>query len=148
MIAIPLPGTGVSIFQGMDTLIAEHSHRLVSLRCRSSSSWRGLATLPQRAQAADWGLHRWSSNTPLADDVNQSRSVAGRGAGSASGWRYRTLARLHGLGLVCRAIRFEVRPRKDAGVWVMARGLGNAIAHGRTLTKATVALIRILAPDG
>jgi hypothetical protein len=40
----------------------------------------------------------------------------------------------------------EVRSRKG-GVWVMARGLGNPIAHGRTLSEATAALIRMLAPD-
>jgi hypothetical protein len=59
----------------------------------------------------------------------------------------RTLTGLHALGLPCEGIRFEIRSRKAAGVWVMAHGLGNAIAHGRTLTEATAALLRILAPD-
>jgi hypothetical protein len=29
----------------------------------------------------------------------------------------------------------------------MARGFGNPIAHGRTLTEETAALVRMLAPD-
>jgi hypothetical protein len=29
----------------------------------------------------------------------------------------------------------------------MARGLGNPMAHGRTLSEATAALVRMLAPD-
>jgi len=59
---------------------------------------------------------------------------------------HRTLTGLRALCLKVAQIRFEVRSRKGGGVWVMARGLGNAIAHGRTLTEATAALIRILAP--
>lgn len=60
---------------------------------------------------------------------------------------HRTLTGLSALGLPVDQIRFEVRSRKDSGVWVMARGLGNPIAHCRTLSEATAALIRMLAPD-
>ena len=60
---------------------------------------------------------------------------------------HRTLTGLQALGLPVDQIRFEVRSRKGAGVWVMARALGNPIAHGRTLSEATAALVRMLAPD-
>ena len=60
---------------------------------------------------------------------------------------HRTLTGLRALGLPVDRIRFEIRSRKGGGVWVMARGLGNAIAHGGTLSEATAALVRILAPD-
>jgi hypothetical protein len=60
---------------------------------------------------------------------------------------HRTLTGLRALGLNVSQIRIEVRSRKGGGVWVMARGFGNPIAHGRTLSDATAALVRILAPD-
>ena len=60
---------------------------------------------------------------------------------------HRTLTGLRALGLKVAQVRFEIRSRKGAGVWVMARGLGNPIAHGRTLSEATAALVRVLAPD-
>jgi len=60
---------------------------------------------------------------------------------------HRTLTGLRALGLPVDQIRFEVRSLKDSGVWVMARGLGNPIARGRTLSVATAALVRMLAPD-
>jgi len=44
---------------------------------------------------------------------------------------HRTLTGLRALGLKVAQIRFEVRSRKGAGVWVMARGLGM-----RSLTAA------------
>jgi len=59
---------------------------------------------------------------------------------------HRTLTGLRALGLKVAQIRFEVRSRKNAGVWVMARGLGNPIARGRTLSEATAALIKLLDP--
>src|SRR5208282_6643961 len=60
---------------------------------------------------------------------------------------HRTLTGLRTLGLKVAQIRFEVRSRKGAGVWVMARGFGNPIAHGRTLTEATASLVRMLTAD-
>jgi hypothetical protein len=60
---------------------------------------------------------------------------------------HRTLTGLRAVGLPVDQIRIEVRSRKGAGVWVMARGLGNPIAHGRILSEATTALITMLAPD-
>lgn len=59
----------------------------------------------------------------------------------------RTLTGLRSLGLKVDQVRFEVRSRKGVGFYVMARGLGNPIAHGRTLSEATAALVRMLAPD-
>ena len=43
-------------------------------------------------------------------------------------------------------VRFEVRLRRGFGFWVMARGPGNPIGHGRTLSEATAALIKLLDP--
>jgi hypothetical protein len=60
---------------------------------------------------------------------------------------HRTLTGLRSLGLKVDQVRFEVRSRKGSGVWVMARGLCNPIAHGHTLSEATAALVRMLAPD-
>jgi|GEM_PF-5945801 hypothetical protein len=60
---------------------------------------------------------------------------------------HRTLTGLRSLGLKVDQVRFEVRSRKGVGFYVMARGLGNPIAHGRTLSEATAALVRMLAPD-
>ena len=57
---------------------------------------------------------------------------------------HRTLTGLRALGLKVAQIRVEVRSRKGAGVWVMARGLGNPMARGRTLSEATSALIKLL----
>ena len=59
----------------------------------------------------------------------------------------RALTGLRALGLNVDRIRIEVRSHRVFGVHVMARGLGNPIAHGRTLSVATAALIRMLAPD-
>jgi len=59
---------------------------------------------------------------------------------------HRTLTGLRALGLKVAQVRFEIRSRKGAGVWVMTRGLGNAIAHGRTLSEATAALIKLVDP--
>jgi hypothetical protein len=57
------------------------------------------------------------------------------------------LTGLRALGLPVAQIRFEVRSRKGAaGVWVMACGLGNPVAHGRTLSEATAALVKLLDP--
>jgi len=88
----------------------------------------------------------------LGAAVRRSRST-GWPAEVSSGARgvftsHRTLTGLRALGLNCGAsgIRFEVRSRKGAGVWVMARGLGNAIAHGRMLSEATADLIKLLDP--
>src|ERR1039457_4167943 len=53
---------------------------------------------------------------------------------------HRTLTGLRALGLKVAQVRFEVRSRRGFGFWVMARGLGNPIAHGRTLSEATAAL--------
>ena len=60
---------------------------------------------------------------------------------------YRTLTGLRAFGLKVDQVRFEVRSRRGFGVWAMARGLGSPIAHGRTLSEATAALVRMLAPD-
>jgi len=59
---------------------------------------------------------------------------------------HRTLKGLRALGLSVDQVRFEIRSRKGAGVWVMARGLGNPIAHGGTLSEATAALIKLIDP--
>ena len=60
---------------------------------------------------------------------------------------HRMLTGLRALGLPVAQARFEVRSRKGvAGVWVLARGLGNPVAHGRTLSEATAALVRMLDP--
>ena len=57
---------------------------------------------------------------------------------------HRTLTGLRALGLKVAQVRFEVRSRRGFGFWVMARGLGNPIAHGRTLSEATAALIKLI----
>jgi hypothetical protein len=68
---------------------------------------------------------------------------AGRGVFTS----HRMLTGLRALGLPVAQVRFEVRSRKGvAGVWVMLRGLGNPIAHGRTLSEATAALVRLIDP--
>jgi hypothetical protein len=42
-------------------------------------------------------------------------------------------------------VRFEVRSRRGAaGVWAMPHGLSNPIAHGRTLSEATAALVKLI----
>jgi hypothetical protein len=53
---------------------------------------------------------------------------------------------LRALGLKVAQVRFEVRSRRGFGFWVTARGLGNPIAHGRTLSEATAALIKLIDP--
>jgi len=58
----------------------------------------------------------------------------------------RQLTGLRALGLGVDRVRIEVRSLKGAGSWVMARGLGNPIAHGCTLSEATAALIKLLDP--
>jgi hypothetical protein len=60
---------------------------------------------------------------------------------------HRTLKGLRALGPPVDSVVFDIRSRRGFGFWVMARGLGNPIAHGRTLSEATAALIRMLAPD-
>lgn len=60
---------------------------------------------------------------------------------------YRRLIGLRDLGLSSDSIRIDVRSRRGLGVWVMARGLGNPIAHGKDLSEATAALVKMLAPD-
>jgi len=65
--------------------------------------------------------------------------AGGRGVFTSS----RRLTGLRALGWGLDQVRIEVRSRKGAGVWVMMRGLGNPIAHGRTLSEATAALIKI-----
>jgi hypothetical protein len=59
---------------------------------------------------------------------------------------HRTLTGLRELGLKVAQIRFEVRSRSGFGVYVMAHGLGNPIAHGRTLSEATAALVKLIDP--
>lgn len=59
----------------------------------------------------------------------------------------RWLTGLKALGLSTDQVPFEVRSRRGHGVWVMARGLGNPIAHGKDLGEATAALVRLLVPD-
>jgi len=105
------------------------------------------ATRNERPESQDGGKIR----ARLGGAVRRSRSTTWP-AEVSSGARgvftsHRTLTGLRSLGLSVGQIRFEVRSRRGAGVWVMARGLGNAIAHGRTLSEATAALVRILAPD-
>lgn len=58
----------------------------------------------------------------------------------------RRLTGLRALGLNVDQVRIEVRSLKGAGVWVMARGLGNPIVHGCTLSEATAALIKLIDP--
>lgn len=60
---------------------------------------------------------------------------------------YRRLVGLRRLGLSLDSIRIDVRSRRGQGVWVMARGFGNPIAHGKDLSQATAALVMLLAPD-
>ncbi len=104
------------------------------------------ATRNERPESRDGGKIR----ARLGGAVRRSRSTnwpaevstGARGVFSS----HRTLTGLRSLGLSVGQIRLEVRSRKGAGVWVMAR-LGNAIANGRTLSEAPAALIRILAPD-
>ena len=60
---------------------------------------------------------------------------------------HRTLTGLRALGLRVDQVRFEVRSRRGFGFWVMGRSVGNPIADGRTLSEATAALVRMLAPD-
>jgi hypothetical protein len=68
---------------------------------------------------------------------------AGRGVFTS----HRSLTGLRALGLPVAQLRFEIRSRKGvAGVWVMPHGLGNPIAHGRTLSEATAALVKLLDP--
>jgi len=68
---------------------------------------------------------------------------AGRGVLTS----HRRLTGLRALGLPVDQTRFEVRSRRDvAGVWALAHGLGNPIAHGRTLSEATAALVRLIDP--
>ncbi len=59
---------------------------------------------------------------------------------------HRTLKGLKALGLPIDHVAMDIRSRKGAGFWVMARGLDNPIAHGRTLSEATAALIKLLDP--
>jgi len=68
--------------------------------------------------------------------------AGGRGVFTSS----RRLTGLCALGLGIDQVRIEVRSRRGSGVWVMARGLGNPIANGRTLSEATAALIKLLDP--
>jgi hypothetical protein len=80
-------------------------------------------------------IHR----TAWPDEVR----AGGRGVFTSS----RRLTGLGALGLKVDQVRFEVRSRKGAGVWVMGRSVENPMAHGRTLSEATAALVRMLAPD-
>ena len=60
---------------------------------------------------------------------------------------YRTLSGLKALGLPIEQVRVEVRSRRGLGVWVMPHAFGCPVAHGRTLSEATAALIRMLDPE-
>ena len=60
---------------------------------------------------------------------------------------HRTLKGLRALGLLIDSVVFDIRSRRGFGFWVMARGLGNPIAHGGTLSEATAALIKLMDPS-
>lgn len=59
---------------------------------------------------------------------------------------HRTLKGLKALGLPMDRIVMDIRSRKGFGFYIMARGLGCPIAHGRTLSEATGALIKLIDP--
>ena len=59
---------------------------------------------------------------------------------------HRTLKGLRALGLSVDSIMFDIRSRRGFGFYVMARSVENPIAHGRTLSEATAALVRIGLP--
>jgi hypothetical protein len=59
---------------------------------------------------------------------------------------HRTLKGLRAFGLSVDSVVFDIRSRRGFGVWVIARGLGNPIAHGRTLSEATAALVKLIDP--
>lgn len=59
---------------------------------------------------------------------------------------HRTLKGLRALGLLIDSVVFDIRSRRGFGFWVMARGIGNPIAHGGTLSEATAALIKLIDP--
>ena len=59
---------------------------------------------------------------------------------------HRTLKGLKALGLPMDRIVMDIRSRRGFGFYIVARGLDYPIAHGRTLSEATAALIKLLDP--
>jgi hypothetical protein len=57
---------------------------------------------------------------------------------------HRQLVGLRALGLSVDSVRFEIRSRRGYGVYVIG---GDHGAHGKDLSEATAALVKMLAPD-
>src|SRR5271155_1838590 len=75
----------------------------------------------------------------LGGAARRARSTTWPAEVSSGGVRvfssHRTLKGLKALGLPIDGVVMEIRSRSGAGFWVMPRGLGNPIAHGRTLSE-------------
>lgn len=101
-----------------------------------------------------------TSSAPQRDS-GQARGRSARLARAASGGLWplfvrrrsrhvfvarRRLTGLRSLGAPIDGCQIEIRSRKGAGVWAMARGFGNPIGRGQTVAEATMSLLRLIAP--
>jgi hypothetical protein len=72
--------------------------------------------------------------------------IAVRNGGPKVFTSHRTLTGLRSLGAQVDSVGVDIRSRKARGFWARTRGVGRPIAHGLTLTEATLNLLKLIAP--